>query len=126
MTLPPEPAPATDDEGTPAIPLRVPAVLESPPQPDAVAELGALLHGDWCAFDAVDNAPPLLARFAWRSPHGTQMLFTHRDGTIAVLHTPESLAALFRAGSVRVAFETASLFDRAMERMIATPVAAEA
>lgn len=125
MTLPPDPAPATDDMGPPTLPLQASAVPQSSPQPGAVAELDALLHGDWCAFDAVDDAPPLLARFAWRSPHGTQLLFTHRDGAIAVLHTPESLAAKFRAGSARVVFETASLFDRAMERMIAAPVAAE-
>jgi hypothetical protein len=125
MTSQPDSAHASDDTGPPTIPLHRLDVPESSKQPGTVAELDALLHGDWCAFDAVDDAPPLLARFAWRSPHGTQLLFTHRDGTIAVLHTPESLAARFRAGNVRVVFETASLFDRAMERMIATPVAAE-
>jgi hypothetical protein len=121
MTLQPDPAPASDDTGPPTVPLHALPVPETRTQPGAVAELDALLHGDWCAFNAVDDSPPLLARFAWRSPHGTQLLFTHRDGTIAVLHTSESLAALFHAGRARVVFETASLFDRAMERMIAAP-----
>jgi len=119
MTLQPDSAPASDDTGPPTVPLHMLAVPESCTRAGAVAEFDSLLDGDWCAFDAVDDAPPLQARFAWRSPHGTQLLFTHRDGTIAVLHTPETLATLFHTGRARVIFETASLFDRAMERMIA-------
>jgi hypothetical protein len=76
-----------------------------------------LLRGDWCVFEGADT-PPLLAKFAWRAPHGTQLLFTHRDGSIAVIHTPQSFARAAQEGRARVAVEAAPLFERAMERLV--------
>ena len=83
-----------------------PAIAEpaaaSPPASNPPAGEGmdadSLMRGDWCVFEEPD-APPLLAKFAWRAPHGTQLLFTHRDGTIAVIHTPATLARRWRAAA---------------------------
>jgi hypothetical protein len=97
-------------------------VPEHAPDPDRDDAGGAgasdqLMRGDWCVFAEGEGDPALLAKFAWRAPHGTQLLFTHRDGAIAVIHTPESLGSAFRSGRARVAVEAVPLFERAMERM---------
>jgi len=120
LSPPAEPVAAADEPQPLPVPPPTPAAEERSPSADVVAEIDTLLRGDWCAFAASDESPPLLARFAWRAPHGTQLLFTHRDGTIAMVHTPESLAAAFREGTVNVVFVATSLFERAMERMIAS------
>jgi hypothetical protein len=46
------------------------------------------------------------------------VLFTHRDGSIAIVHTPESLGRAFRARRARVAVDAVPLFERAMERVL--------
>jgi hypothetical protein len=115
-----EPVAAPDDTIPLALLTAVPATEEQLRPAGVVSEIDTLFRGDWCAFYALDDSPPLLARFAWRAPHGSQLLFTHRDGTIAMVHTPESLAVAFCDGTAKVVFEAASLFERAMERMIAS------
>jgi hypothetical protein len=84
---------------------------------DASDEADTLLRGDWCVFTG-DGSASLLAKFAWRAPHGTQLLFTYRDGSIAVIHTPASFARAAEEGRARVAVEAAPLFERAMERLV--------
>ncbi len=83
-----------------------------------VEDVESLQRGDWCEFAGEAGQAPLLAKFAWRAPHGTRFLFTHRDGDIAVIHTPESLGQAFRSGQAKVAIEAVPLFERAMERLI--------
>jgi hypothetical protein len=89
------------------------------PPPDAADDqVVALARGDWCEFRGPDGAAAVLARLAWRSPHRTQLLFTHRNGTTACVHTPASLAEAFRAGRATVALEDIPLFERAMRHLI--------
>ena len=90
----------------------------APPRDESGDDIGALQRGDWCVFEGDPGQPPLLAKFAWRAPHGTQLLFAHRDGGIALIHTPLSLAHAFRGGHARVAVEAVPLFERAMERIV--------
>ncbi len=80
----------------------------------------ALVRGDWCAFTDADvpTPTPVLARLAWRAPQRKRLLFSHRDGSTAFVHTPESLAEAFRTGRATLAIEAAPLFDRAMARLI--------
>lgn len=61
-----------------------------------------LLRGDWCVFEGEPGTAPVLATFAWRAPHGSQLLVTHRDGTIALIHTPESFSRAVRNGRARI------------------------
>jgi hypothetical protein len=74
----------------------------------------------------------VLARLAWRAPQRKRLLFSHRDGSTAFVHTPESLAEAFRTGRASLAIEAVPLFDRAMARLIdrrlptSTPAAAVA
>lgn len=87
----------------------------------------ALVRGDWCAFTAADVSP-VLARLAWRAPQRKRLLFSHRDGSTAFVHTPESLAEAFRTGCATLAIEAVPLFDRAMARLIdrRSPISASA
>ncbi len=78
----------------------------------------ALSRGDWCEFRGADGQDPVLARLAWRSPHRTQLLFTHRDGSTAFMHTPLSLAEAFRAGRVLVVVEDVPLCERALRHLL--------
>jgi hypothetical protein len=77
----------------------------------------ALVRGDWCAFTGADVSP-VLARLAWRAPQRKRLLFSHRDGSTAFIHTPESLAEAFRTGCATLAIEAVPLFERAMARLI--------
>jgi Protein of unknown function (DUF1631) len=92
----------------------------------------ALVRGDWCAFKSDSAQTPVLARLAWRAPQRKRLLFSHRDGSTAFVHTPESLAEAFRTGRASLAIEAVPLFDRAMARLIdrrlptSTPAAAVA
>jgi hypothetical protein len=89
------------------------------PPPDAIDDqVVALARGDWCEFRGADGADPVLARLAWRSPHRMQLLFTHRNGATARVHTPASLAEEFRSGRARVALEDIPLFERGMLHLI--------
>jgi hypothetical protein len=112
----------TDEVPAPRIAIPAAAAIPAPIAPHAGADaVESLMRGDWCVFapdPAEPEGRPLLAKFAWRAPHGTQLLFTHRDGSIAVIHTPESLARAFHASEARVAVEAVPLFERAMERML--------
>jgi hypothetical protein len=78
----------------------------------------ALVRGDWCAFTGGNISAPVLARLAWRAPQRKRLLFSHRDGSTAFVHTPESLAEAFRTGCATLAIEAVPLFDRAMARLI--------
>lgn len=116
--------PASGDDATPDPPAGVAPAARAPapdraPRDEEAEAVETLMRGDWCVFTGEDSGAPLLARFAWRSPHGTQLLFTHRDGSVAVTHTPETLADAFRRERARVAVEAVPLFERAMERMLA-------
>jgi hypothetical protein len=89
------------------------------PEPDEYdAQVMGLVRGDWCEFKPEDG-DPVLARLAWRAPQRRRILFAHRDGSTAFVHTPESLAAAFRNGRATVAIEAVPLFDRAMAQMVA-------
>ncbi len=98
----------------------VPERMESERRAVAAADafVGALMRGDWCSFVGEEGEASLLARFAWRAPHGTKLLFTHRDGAIAVIHSPTSLDRAHQLGRVQVAAEAIPLFEQAMERML--------
>ena len=61
----------------------------------------------------------MLGRLAWRAPHDTCLLFTHRNGTTAFMHTPRTLAEAFRTGDAALAVEAIPLFERAMARVMA-------
>ena len=107
---------AAPGDGSPA---RVATVTPAQPEPDEYDEqVMALVRGDWCEFKPEDGEP-VLARLAWRAPQRRRILFAHRDGSTAFVHTPESLAAAFRNGRVTVAIEAVPLFDRAMSQMVA-------
>ena len=77
-----------------------------------------LLRGDWCLFEGEPGDASLLAKFAWAAPHGTQLLFTHRDGSVAVVHTPASFGRAVQEGRARIVVEAAPLFERAMGRLL--------
>jgi hypothetical protein len=105
-------------EGAPAKAAPAPAIPAAP-EPDEYDErvLG-LVRGDWCEFKG-DSGEPILARLAWRAPQRRRILFSHRDGSTAFVHTPESLAEAFRSGRAVLAVEAVPLFDRAMAQMVA-------
>jgi len=107
-------------EAAPAAASKRPvALIPPPPEPDHYDEqVMALVRGDWCEFKS-DEGEPVLARLAWRAPQRRRILFAHRDGSTAFVHTPESLAGAFRSGRATVAIEAVPLFDRAMAQMVA-------
>jgi len=107
-------------EAAPAAASKRPvALIPPPPEPDHYDEqVMALVRGDWCEFKS-EEGEPVLARLAWRAPQRRRILFAHRDGSTAFVHTPESLAAAFRSGRATVAIEAVPLFDRAMAQMVA-------
>jgi hypothetical protein len=107
-----------DEPAPPIAATPAPDRVQAQARDESVADVESLSRGDWCAFDGEDGEPTLLAKFAWRAPQGTQLLFTHRDGSIALIHTPESLAQAFRGGRARVAVEAIPLFERAMEKLL--------
>jgi hypothetical protein len=91
----------------------------APRSPDAFDDrVTTLARGDWCRFKAEDGSEAVLARLAWRAPQRKRILFCHRDGSTACVHTPESLAEAFRSGRAELAIEAVPLFDRAMGRLI--------
>ena len=81
------------------------------------AQAQSLVRGDWCAFKGEGEGKTVLARLAWRAPQRRRMLFSHRDGSTAFVHTPESLAEAFRSRRVKLAIEAVPLFERAMTRL---------
>jgi uncharacterized protein DUF1631 len=88
-----------------------------PPEPDEFDEqVIGLVRGDWVEFRG--EGETVLGRLAWRAPQRRRLLFTHRDGRTAFVHTPESLAALFRNGRAVLAIDAAPLFDQAMARLV--------
>jgi len=92
-------------------------VSPPPPEPDEFdAQVIGLVRGDWVEFRG--EGETVLARLAWRAPQRRRLLFTHRDGRTAFVHTPQSLAALFRNGRAVLAIEAAPLFDRAMAKLV--------
>jgi hypothetical protein len=91
------------------------------PEPDECDEqVQSLGRGDWCAFRSEGGGETVLARLAWRAPQRRRLLFTHRDGSTAFVHTPESLAEAFRSGRATLAIEAVPLFERAMTRLVAS------
>jgi len=90
------------------------------PEPDECDEqVQSLARGDWCEFKSESEGETVLARLAWRAPQRRRLLFTHRDGSTAFVHTPESLAEAFRSGRATLAIEAVTLFERAMTRLVA-------
>src|SRR6266404_5725973 len=81
------------------------------------AQVYSLVRGDWCAFKS--GGETVLARLAWRAPQRRRLLFSHRDGSTAFVHTPESLAEAFRSRRAKVAIEAVPLFERAMTSLFA-------
>jgi hypothetical protein len=81
-------------------------------------QVTALVRGDWCSFKINGEEQTVLARLAWRAPQRKRLLFCHRDGSTAFVHSPETLAEAFRRGRAAVAIEAVPLFDRAMGRLI--------
>ena len=109
-----EPAAAADQAARAAL-LSHPTI-PPPREPDEHDEqVLALVRGDWVEFRT--DRGPVLARLAWRAPQRQRLLFTHRDGSTAFIHTPESLAEAFRNGGAAIAIEAVPLFDRAMARL---------
>jgi len=97
-----------------------PATTDAPPEFDVYeAQVQSLVRGDWCAFKSEGEGKTVLARLAWRAPQRRRMLFSHRDGSTAFVHTPESLAEAFRSRRVKLAIEAVPLFERAMTRLFA-------
>jgi hypothetical protein len=93
----------------------------APPEFDVYeAQVQSLVRGDWCAFKSEGEGKTVLARLAWRAPQRRRMLFSHRDGSTAFVHTPESLAEAFRSRRVKLAIEAVPLFERAMTRLVAS------
>ena len=82
------------------------------------AQVYSLVRGDWCAFKS--EGKTVLARLAWRAPQRRRLLFSHRDGSTAFVHTPESLAEAFRSRRAKVAIEAIPLFERAMTSLFAS------
>ncbi|HEX8009802.1 MAG TPA: DUF1631 family protein [Casimicrobiaceae bacterium] len=108
---PAAPAPAVATMATLA------AIAPPPAEPDEHDEqVFSLVRGDWVEFRS--ESEPVLARLAWRAPQRRRLLFTHRDGTTAFVHTPESLTEAFRNGHAVLAIEAVPLFDRAMARLV--------
>ena len=106
-SAPPQPAP----------PIAPAVSAPLPREPDEHDEqVLSLVRGDWIEFRG--EGETVLARLAWRAPQRRRLLFTHRDGRTAFVHTPESLAAAFRNGRAVLAVEAVPLFDRAMARMV--------
>ncbi len=90
------------------------------PEPDDYDEqVQSLVRGDWCEFKSKDGKT-VLARFVWRAPQRRRLLFSHRDGSTAFVHTPDGLAEAFRSGRATLAIGAAPLFERAMTRLVAT------
>jgi hypothetical protein len=90
--------------------------IPPPREPDEHDEqVLSLVRGDWVEFKT--DRGVVLARLAWRAPQRQRLLFTHRDGSTAFVHTPESLAEAFRSGGAVLAIEAVPLFDRAMARL---------
>ena len=83
------------------------------------AQVYALVRGDWCAFKSGGEGKTVLARLAWRAPQRRRLLFSHRDGSTAFVHTPESLAEAFRSRRAKLAIEAVPLFERAMTSLFA-------
>jgi uncharacterized protein DUF1631 len=91
----------------------------SPPPPESDEfdeQVIGLVRGDWVEFRG--EGETVLGRLAWRAPQRRRLLFTHRDGRTAFVHTPQSLAALFRNGRAVLAIDAAPLFDQAMARLV--------
>jgi hypothetical protein len=82
------------------------------------AQVYSLVRGDWCAFKS--GGKTVLARLAWRAPQRRRLLFSHRDGSTAFVHTPESLAEAFRTRRAKLAIEAVPLFERAMTSLFAS------
>ena len=123
-------------KAVPGVPDSVAAAVETLPTSSAIdpmatatavpkldvyqAQVLSLVRGDWCAFKSAAAGKPVLARLAWRSPQRRRLLFSHRDGNTAFVHTLESLAEGFRSGRVTLAIEAVPLFERAMTRLVAS------
>ena len=86
---------------------------------DDVVGVDALMRGDWFVFADATTGVPVLAKYAWLAPNGTRLLFTHRDGSIAFVYTPQTLARDFHSKAAQLAVEAIPLFERAMERLLA-------
>jgi hypothetical protein len=133
----PMPAGMPMPQGTPmtqsgAMPPGAPAVPQAPAAPPVLAapvpplheadefdrQVMELVRGDWCSFKNNGDGEAVLARLAWRAPQRKRLLFCHRDGSTACVHSPETLAEAFRSGRASVAVEAIPLFDRAMGRLI--------
>ena len=82
------------------------------------AQVYSLVRGDWCAFKS--GGKTVLARLTWRAPQRRRLLFSHRDGSTAFVHTPESLAEAFRSRRAKLAIEAVPLFERAMTSLFAS------
>ena len=111
--------PAAAGQASPVAPALAGATTTPPPpEPDEHDEqVLSLVRGDWVEFKG--EGEPVLARLAWRAPQRQRLLFLHRDGSTAFVHTPESLAEAFRSGRAVLAIEAVPLFDRAMARLVA-------
>jgi hypothetical protein len=110
-----EPAAAADQAARAALVSH--PTIPPPREPDEYDEqVLSLVRGDWVEFRT--DRGPVLARLAWRAPQRQRLLFTHRDGCTAFVHTPESLAEAFRNGGAVLAIEAVPLFDRAMARLV--------
>ena len=97
-----------------------PATAAAAPKPDEYdVQVQSLVRGDWCEFKSEDDGETVLARLAWRAPQRRRLLFSHRDGSTAFVHTPESLAEAFRSGRASLAIESVPLFERAMTSLVA-------
>src|SRR5689334_13382710 len=105
--------PAAQPAASPAAKATAPPL---PEQDGYDEDVLALVRGDWIEFRG--EGETVLARLAWRAPRRRRLLFTHRDGSTAFVHTPESLAALLRNGRAVLAVEAVPLFDRAMARLV--------
>jgi hypothetical protein len=108
--------PAAADQAARAALVSQPTI-PPPREPDEHDEqVLSLVRGDWVEFKTDRGA--VMARLAWRAPQRQRLLFTHRDGSTAFVHTPESLAEAFRSGGAVLAIEAVPLFDRAMARLV--------
>jgi hypothetical protein len=115
LRAPSEPAAAADQAARAALVSQ--PTIPPPREPDEYDEqVLSLVRGDWVEFKTDRGA--VMARLAWRAPQRQRLLFTHRDGSTAFVHTPESLAEAFRSGGAVLAIEAVPLFDRAMARLV--------
>jgi hypothetical protein len=101
-----------------ADPATAAAALSKPDECDQ--QVQSLRRGDWCEFKGEGDGETVLARLAWRAPQRRRLLFSHRDGSTAFIHTPESLAEAFRSGRAALAIEAVPMFERAMTRLVAS------